>query len=314
MTLRYVVLGGTGLVGSAITRELLSRYGPEKVWAPNSKVLDLSNQSAVIDFFLENRPPTVINAAARVGGIGANSGYPFTFVQDNLEIQTNVFKAAAKARTERMVFMGSSCIYPAGAPQPIKPDHLLTGPLEPTNEPYAVAKISGLVTVKSARRELGLDWISLMPTNMYGPGDNYRSGASHVLPALIRRYSDAVDNSLTEVTNWGSGRPLREFLHVDDLASATLVALDEYHDEAPLNIGSGEEVSIQELATLVSEAVGFKGETRWDTSRPDGVARKLLDSSIIRSMGWSPAITLEQGLQLTVQNLREDKKLGKARL
>jgi GDP-L-fucose synthase len=239
-------------------------------------------------------------AAAKVGGIAANDREPVEFASDNLRIQTNVLDAALSVGVERLLFLGSSCVYPKLAPQPIPESALLTGPLEPTNEAYAIAKIAGLVQVRSVRRQYGLPWISVMPTNLYGPGDDFSREGSHVLPALIGRYVDAARAGDEVVVNWGSGNPRREFLHADDLAAACVVLLDHYDGDEHVNVGAGSDVTIRELADLVAEAADYRGRTEWDTSRPDGTPRKLLDSSRMRALGWEPRITLEEGIRSTL--------------
>jgi GDP-L-fucose synthase len=240
-----------------------------------------------------------------VGGILANDQHPAEFLSDNLRVQINVMDAAQETDVERLVFLGSSCIYPKLAPQPIKEECLMTGPLEPTNDAYAIAKIAGILQVQSARKQYGRRWISAMPTNLYGRGDNFSQSTSHVLPALIRRYVEAKENSLERVTNWGSGTPQREFLHVDDLARAIVLLMEEYDSPETINVGSGEDQSIREIAELVAKVVGYEGEIAWDTSKPDGMPRKLLDVSRLKALGWRPAISLEDGLRDTVQWFHE---------
>ncbi len=241
----------------------------------------------------------MVLAAAKVGGILANDTHPMEFLSDNLRIQTNVMDAAAEMGVPRLLFLGSSCIYPKLAPQPIAESSLLTGPLEPTNDAYAIAKIAGIMAVRSARRQRGLAWISAMPTNLYGPGDNFSPENSHVLPGLMRRYHEAQVAGLDQVVNWGSGSPRREFLHVDDLADACLHLLDHYDEEQHLNVGTGSDVTIKELAEMVSDITGFAGQTRWDDSKPDGTPRKLLDVSQMTAAGWQSSITLADGLATT---------------
>jgi GDP-L-fucose synthase len=243
-------------------------------------------------------------AAARVGGIMANNTYPAEFLSENLQIQVNVMDAAAKYGVERLLFMGSSCIYPKFAEQPIKEESLLTGYLEPTNDAYAIAKIAGIMQVQAVRRQYGLAWISAMPTNLYGPGDNYSGVNSHVIPALIKRYEEAKRAGEPVVANWGTGTPLREFLFVDDLASATLHLMEKYDGPQQVNVGTGTDLSIKEIAELVAEAVGYDGKTKWDASKPDGTPRKLLDVSKIKSFGWEPKVSLEGGLKLAVADFR----------
>ncbi len=298
------VAGHRGLVGSAIWRSL-ENAGFSNLIGMSSTELDLRDRGPVFDFITEARPDAVILAAARVGGIQANNTYPVDFLSDNLRIQVNVLDAAAAVRVPRLLFLGSSCIYPKHAAQPIKEEYLLTGHLEPTNDAYAIAKIAGILQVQAVRRQHGLSWISAMPTNLYGRGDNFSAQSSHVLPALIRRYNEALRAGVTEVTNWGSGRPLREFLHVDDMARACLHLLDHYDGPGHVNVGTGTDLSIAEVAALVADAVGYTGQTHWDTSKPDGTARKLLDVTLLRSLGWQPRVGLAEGIADTVSWFRE---------
>jgi GDP-L-fucose synthase len=293
------VAGHRGLAGSAIWRRLEADGWTNLVGRTSAEV-DLRDREAVFALFDEVRPTTVILAAAKVGGILANDTFPAEFLSENLRIQVNVMDAALEHRVDRLFFLGSSCIYPRLAPQPIKEQYLLTGPLEATNEAYAIAKIAGILQIQSVRREYGLRWISAMPTNLYGPGDNFSPEASHVLPALIRRYAQAAQDGASEVVNWGSGSPLREFLHVDDLASAVSFLLEHYDEASTINVGTGVDQTIRDIAAMVADAVGFAGETTWDTSRPDGTPRKLLDVSRLHDLGWSPAIPLDEGIRATV--------------
>jgi GDP-L-fucose synthase len=265
-----------------------------------SAELDLRDRDAVFEFFSAERPQSVVIAAARVGGILANDSFPADFLSDNLRIQVNVMDAAQKSGVDRLLFLGSSCIYPRLAPQPIKEEYLLTGHLEPTNDAYAIAKIAGIMQVQAVRRQYGRHWISAMPTNLYGPGDNFSQERSHVLPALIRRFVEAKEADAESVTNWGSGSPLREFLHVDDLASAIVFLLENYDSPETINVGTGVDRSIREISELVARTVGFSGTVEWDTTKKDGTPRKLLDVSRLRSLGWAPSITLEDGLRETV--------------
>jgi GDP-L-fucose synthase len=291
------------MVGAAVWR-LLEKEGFTNLVGRRSSELDLRDRKAVFDFFEKEKPRYVVLAAARVGGIMANNTYPAEFLTDNLQIQLNVMDAAAHYKVERLLFMGSSCIYPKFAPQPIKEEYLLTGHLEQTNDAYAIAKIAGIMQVQAVRRQYGLHWISAMPTNLFGVGDNYSGVNSHVIPALIKRYEEARLSGQEVVVNWGTGAPLREFLYVDDLATATLHLLEEYDGPEQVNVGTGEDQSIKEIAELVAKAVGFKGATEWDTTKPDGTPRKLLDVSMIKSFGWNPKVSLWEGLKLAVADFR----------
>ena len=290
--------GHRGLVGSALVRALTLR-GHTQLLLRTRDELDLTNQAAVREFFDAERPDVVILAAARVGGIYANNSRPALFIRDNLLIQDNVIDAAQRAGAAKFVFLGSSCIYPKLAPQPIKEEYILTGPLEPTNEPYAIAKIAGVKMCEAYRREFGFNAISLMPTNLYGPGDNFDLQNAHVLPSLIRRFHEAKARGDDSVTVWGTGSPRREFLHVDDLADAILFLLQTYDGESLVNIGWGEDVTIRELAELVASVVGFAGRLVFDPTKPDGTPRKLLDVSRLTSLGWRPQIALHQGIERT---------------
>jgi GDP-L-fucose synthase len=300
---KFYVAGHNGMVGAAVWRHL-EASGFTNLIGKRSSSLDLRNRDEVLAFFEAEQPRYVVLAAARVGGIMANNTYPAEFLSDNLQIQVNVMDAAAKYGVERLLFMGSSCIYPKFAEQPIKEESLLTGYLEPTNDAYAIAKIAGIMQVQATRRQYGLAWISAMPTNLYGVGDNYSGFNSHVIPALIKRYEEARLAGEKVVTNWGTGTPLREFLYVDDLASATLHLMEKYDGPQQVNVGTGSDLSIKDIAELVSKAVGFEGETEWDISKPDGTPRKLLDVSKIKSFGWEPKIDLAAGLELAVADFR----------
>jgi GDP-L-fucose synthase len=296
---KIFVAGHRGLVGSALVRRLeADGLGPQLVLRTRAE-LDLTRQDAVERFFAAERPTQVYLAAARVGGILANDTRPADFIGENLAIQVNVIDAAWRHGVQKLLFLGSSCIYPRLAPQPMKEEYLLTGPLEPTNEWYAVAKIAGLKMCQAYRRQHGFDAISAMPTNLYGPGDNFNLETSHVLPALIRRFDEARERGDAEVVVWGTGTPRREFLHVDDLADALVFLMDRYSDEPPVNVGWGEDVSIRELAETVARVVGFTGRIAFDTSRPDGAPRKLLDVSRMTALGWQARIRLEGGLRET---------------
>lgn len=301
----FYVAGHRGLVGSAIWRNLQS-LGFAKLVGRTSAELDLKNREDVFDFFSENHPRYVVLAAAKVGGILANNTYPVDFLSDNLRIQVNVLDAAREYGVERLLFLGSSCIYPKFAEQPIREDSLLTGHLEPTNDAYAIAKIAGIMQIQAIRRQYGLPWISAMPTNLYGPGDNFSAEGSHVLPALIRRYDEAARSGVSSVTNWGSGSPRREFLHVDDMASACLHLMENYDGPSQINVGTGTDVTIKELAAIVAEAVGYRGDIEWDTDKPDGTQRKLLDVSKLTEAGWSASIGLQDGIRTTVEWYREN--------
>jgi GDP-L-fucose synthase len=301
---RIYVAGHRGLVGSAITRAL-EKEGYDNLIVRTHQELDLTEQSAVRAFFQDARPEVVIMAAARVGGIHANNSRPAEFLRDNLVMQENVIDAAYRCGTGKFVFLGSSCIYPRMAPQPIREDSLLTGPLEPTNEWYAIAKIAGLKMCQAYRREFGFNAISLMPTNLYGPGDNFDLQNSHVLPALIRKFHEAKSRGDDSVEIWGSGTPRREFLHVDDLANAVIFMLRNYDDEKIVNVGWGEDVTIHELADMISSAVGFHGGLDFDPSKPDGTPRKLLDVARMNDLGWRPRIPLKAGIESTYAWFKE---------
>ena len=303
--MKIYVAGHRGMVGSAIVRAIEAEGKHTWIGETRSK-LDLTHRDAVFDYLKEHEPDGVIIAAAKVGGIFANDSFPVDFLSKNLQIQTNLIDGSHAAGIEKLVFLGSSCIYPKFAEQPLKESSLLTGELEPTNEPYALAKIAGLKLIQAYRKQFNHKWISLMPTNLYGPGDNYDPESSHVIPGMIVKFCNAKSNGDPSVTLWGTGSPIREFLHVDDLASATMFALENYDDEVALNVGSGEEVSIKDLAETIETAVGFNGEIHWDSSRPDGTLRKLLDSSKLEDLGWKPSLTLEEGLAKTIQQLPFD--------
>jgi GDP-L-fucose synthase len=302
--LRVYVAGHRGLVGSAVCREL-AREGFTDVRGRGSDEVDLRDRSAVFDLLADERPQVLVVAAARVGGIGANDARPVEFLSDNLRIQTNLMDAAHAVDVDRLLFLGSSCIYPKFAPQPIAESSLLTGPLEPTNDAYAIAKISGVFLVQAYRREYGRRWISAMPTNLYGPGDNFDLATSHVLPALIRRFDEALSAGAPSVTLWGTGTPRREFLHVDDLARACLHLLEHYDEPEPINVGTGQDLPIRDLAAMVAGAVGYRGDILWDATMPDGTPRKLLDVSRIEALGWRPQISLTGGVASTVAWYRE---------
>jgi len=295
---KVYVAGHSGLVGSGLVRAL-ARVGAGEVIGWRSAELDLRDRDATFTALHEAAPDVVIDAAARVGGIMANSTYPVDFLQDNMLIQTNVMDAAHAAGVDRLLFLGSSCIYPRHATQPIRESSLMTGPLEPTNQAYAMAKISGIFYIDAFRTQYGKRWISAMPTNLYGPNDNFDLETSHVLPAFIRRFHEAKVEGKDKVTVWGTGSPRREFLHVDDLADACLMLIDAYDSAETINIGWGDDLPIKELAETVASVIGFEGEIEWDTSKPDGMPRKLLDTSRINALGWRPTITLRDGVAST---------------
>lgn len=292
------VAGHRGLVGSAIVRRLRGA-GFTNLILQSSAEVDLRDRDETVALFEQTRPRYVFLAAAKVGGIMANNTYPVDFLSENLRIQVNVMDAALPY-TERLLFLGSSCIYPKLADQPITEDSLLTGHLEPTNDAYAIAKIAGILHVQAVRRQYGKPWISAMPTNLYGPGDNFSAKGSHVLPALIRRYTEATRTGEPTVVNWGSGKPRREFLHVDDMADACLHLMEHYDGPTQVNVGAGSDITIEELAELVARIVGYQGKIEWDTSKPDGTPRKLLDVSSLSAAGWSPRIDLETGVADTI--------------
>ncbi len=326
------IAGGSGMVGSSLQKILknagygdISRGG--KLLTPTRKELNLLNFNDVLNWYERFKPNVVIIAAGKVGGINANAKFPADFILENLKIQTNLIELAWKTDVKRLLFLGSSCIYPKFSKQPIKEDYLLANSLEPTNECYAISKIAGIKLCESLRMQYGFDAISLMPTNLYGPGDNYIKSESHVLPALIRKFEEAKRDDLKSVTCWGSGLPKREFLHVNDLARACLYVLENWdpsskdspHNEnneklSYLNVGSGEEISIKGLAEVISKEIGFKGNINWDSLKPDGTPRKLLDTSNIRSIGWEPSINLRQGIRDTIKSFRSELKNNKIRI
>lgn len=298
--MKIYVAGHRGLVGSAITRAIDGSTEHTWIGATRSE-LNLLDRQSVFDFVSKEKPDAVIIAAAKVGGIQANSKYPVEFLSENLQIETNLLDACNKSDIDRVLFLGSSCIYPKHASQPINEEALLTGPLEPTNEAYALAKIAGLKLVEAYRREYGRKWISIMPTNLYGPGDNFNLESSHVLPALIRRFHEAKVSGAQSVSAWGTGTPKREFLHADDLASACLFVLQNYDGEVALNVGTGIDLPIKELTEMVAKTVGYEGAVHWDATKPDGTPRKVLDISRITKLGWSPKIDLKDGLKTTYE-------------
>lgn len=298
MSKRVFVAGHRGLVGSAIVRRLEKQGDAELVLRTRSE-LDLLDQAAVRRFFDKEKPAQVYLAAAKVGGIHANNTYPAQFIHENLVIQTNIIDAAYRSGSKKLCFLGSSCIYPKMAPQPMKEEHLLTGPLEPTNEWYAIAKIAGIKQCQAYRRQYGFDAISLMPTNLYGPGDNFDLQTSHVLPAMMRKFHEAKLAGHAPVLLWGTGSPRREFLFVDDLADAAVHLMGTYSAEMFVNVGTGEDLTIRQLAELIQRAVGHQGEVRWDSTKPDGTPRKLLDVSRLKATGWNPTKSLEDGVRQT---------------
>lgn len=301
--MKIYVAGHRGLVGSALVRAIEAT--DEHTWIGQTRQeLDLLNRSAVFEYVAKERPDWVVIAAAKVGGIHANSTYPVEFLSENLQIETNLIDACHAAKIERVLFLGSSCIYPKASPQPIKEEYLLTGPLEPTNEAYALAKISGLKLIEAYRKQYGYRWISAMPTNLYGPGDNFDLQNSHVLPALIRRFHEAKEANAPTVTLWGSGKPMREFLHSDDLAAACLHLLATYNGDVAVNVGTGLDLSISDLASQIKEVVGYNGMIEWDSTKPDGTMRKLLDVSTLNASGWHATIPLNQGLSRTYEDFR----------
>lgn len=302
---KIYIAGHTGMVGSAILR-LLQKLGYFQLIYKSSKELDLRNQSDVLHFFEQERPEYVFLAAAKVGGIYANNTYRADFLIDNLFIEANVIYAAWKYGVKKLLFLGSSCIYPKYAPQPIPEEALLTGALEPTNEPYAIAKIAGIKLCENFRLQYGCNFISAMPTNLYGPGDNYDLQNSHVLPALIRKFHEAKIYNHPYVTVWGDGTPLREFLHVDDLAEACIFLMNHYNGLEHINVGSNSEITIKDLALLIKNIVGYKGDIQFDTTKPNGTPRKLMDSSKIFQLGWKPKIDLKTGIELVYQRFQEN--------
>ena len=316
---KIFIAGANGMVGSAVKR-LLSKKGfgsknnKRVIFTPSRSQLNLSNYNEVKDWFELNKPSIVIIAAAKVGGILANSSNPYEFLLENMKIQNNIIESSWKVGVEKLIFLGSSCIYPKFAQQPIKEEYLMSGELEPTNEWYAIAKISGIKLCEALNKQYNFDAISLMPSNLYGEGDNYDLFSSHVLPAFINRFHEAKEKNLKNVTCWGTGKALREFLNVDDLAEAILFCLENWslnNNNAPkdpknkklawLNVGSGEEITIKELAEKIAKIIGYQGEINWDISKPDGTPRKLMDSSRIRSLGWRPLISLDEGLKKTIK-------------
>jgi len=308
---KIYIAGHRGMVGSAVWRALDGK-GYKNLVGQSSKELDLRDQKAVQAFFAKEKPEVVIDAAAKVGGILANNNFPYQFIMENMQIQNNLIDTALKSEIEKFIFLGSSCIYPKMAPQPIQEDYLLTAPLEPTNEWYALAKISGIKACEAIRKQFAKDYVSLMPTNLYGIHDNFDLKSSHVLPAMIRKFHEAKESNHEAVTLWGTGNPMREFLHVDDMAQAVVFALENRLPDYLYNVGSGEDLSIKELALMIQSAVGHKGEIIWDNAMPDGTPRKLMNSSKMQQLGWKQQVGLKEGIEKTyewfltnVENLKE---------
>jgi GDP-L-fucose synthase len=300
-----LVAGATGLAGSAIVRELTHIGRP--VVGISSKDVDLLDRNATFNYLNKLKPNVVINAAAKVGGISANNNFPVEFLSENIRIQTNLIDAAHSAKVEKFVFLASSCVYPKNCPQPIKEEYVLTGALESTNSAYAIAKLAGIELIKAYRKEFGHRWISVMPTNLYGPNDNFDLESSHVFPALIRKFIEAKKSNVNIVNLWGTGKPRREFLHVDDLAKAIIVCLDNYDADEQINIGTGIDLTVAELAEKIAKSTGFLGSINWDVAREGGTPQKVLDIQKITNLGWKPTITLDQGIKLTVEWYLENK-------
>lgn len=295
---KIYIAGHNGMVGSACWRAL-ENSGYENLIGKSSNELDLRNQEAVKEFLDRERPHAIVDAAAKVGGILANDTYPYEFLMDNMLIQNNLIRSAHELNIPKFIFLGSSCIYPKLAPQPLKEEYLLTGPLEPTNEWYAIAKISGVKLIEALRKQYNRDYVALMPTNLYGPGDNFDLETSHVLPAMIRKFHEAKINDLPSVVLWGTGEPMREFLHVDDLASAVKLSLTSSLNKSYYNVGTGKDIKINQLAEIIKNAIGYAGEILWDTSKPDGTPRKILDITMIRNEGWNHSVSLKEGIKQT---------------
>ena len=295
---KIYIAGHNGMVGSAIWRTLTAK-GYTNLMGVSSTVLDLRNQQAVADFIAAEKPEVIIDAAARVGGIWANNDYPYQFIMENMQIQNNLIDSALKSGVEKFIFLGSSCIYPKLGPQPLKEEYLLTGTLEPTNEWYAIAKIAGVKACEAIRKQFGKDYVSLMPTNLYGTHDNFDLNTSHVLPAMMRKFHEAKENNHAPVTLWGSGTPMREFLFVDDMAAAVIFALENKLPDYLYNVGTGEDLTIRQLAETIQKLSGHQGEIIWDASKPDGTARKLMDIAKMHALGWKHQVQLEEGIQKT---------------
>jgi GDP-L-fucose synthase len=303
--MKILVAGGSGLVGSAIVREL--QKTDLDVYGVSSKNVNFLDRNSTFEFISDYKPDVIIDAAAKVGGIGGNDAHPVEFLSQNIQIQCNLMDAAHNARVSKFVFLASSCIYPRDCPQPIKEEYIMTGKLEESNSAYAMAKLSGIELVKSYRKQFSHKWISVMPTNIYGPNDNFDLETSHVFPALIRKFVDAKNSNLESVMLWGTGNPKREFLHADDLARAIIKCLDSYDSDDHINIGTGADTTIKNLAKKIALAVGYQGEIKWDTSRKDGTPQKVLDTSKITSLGWSPSIDLDEGIETTINWYLENK-------
>jgi GDP-L-fucose synthase len=310
--MNILVTGASGLAGSAIV-ECFKKYG-FNVMGIGRKDLNLLNRDETFDYIIRRRPNLIVNAAAKVGGIVANNDHPVEYLAENLRMQNNLIEAAHFADVEKFIFLGSSCIYPRDCEQPIKEEYLLSGPLEPTNSAYAIAKIAGIELINSFRRQYGRKWVSIMPTNLYGPRDNFNLQGSHVLPAFIRRFVEAKQKNAQSETLWGTGTPTREFLHVDDLAEAVVFFHDKYDSGTHLNIGTGREISIMELASIVAKFAGYAGEIRWDPSKPNGTPRKVLDSTLANNLGWSSRISLEDGIESTIKWYEKELAEGRVRL
>ena len=306
-----IIAGSSGLVGSALSSEFTA--SGHDVIGINRTEVDLLDLDATKNFFKKFKPDLVVDAAAKVGGIAANNQFPVEFLSDNIRIQSNLMEAAHAVGVEKFVFLGSSCIYPRDCSQPIIEEYMMTGPLESTNSAYAIAKIAGIELINSYRKEFGAKWISLMPTNMYGPRDNFDLQTSHVLPALIRRFVEAVDSKASSIKLWGSGSPKREFLHVNDFAKAVLKTAEVYDSPMHLNVGTGSDLAIKDLAELIANATGFSGKIEWDTSKPDGTPRKVLDVSRIKALGWEPRIDLKEGIASTIAWYKEACLKGEVR-
>jgi len=303
--MKILVAGGSGLVGSAIVREL--QKTDLDVYGVSSKNVNFLDRNSTFEFISDYKPDVIIDAAAKVGGIGGNDAYPVEFLSQNIQMQCNLMDAAHNASVSKFVFLASSCIYPRDCPQPIKEDYIMTGKLEESNSAYAIAKLSGIELIKSYRKQFSHKWISVMPTNIYGPNDNFDLETSHVFPALIRKFIDAKNSNLESITLWGTGNPKREFLHADDLARAIIKCLDSYDSDDQINIGTGVDVTIKNLAEKIALAAGYQGEIKWDTSRKDGTPQKVLDISKITSLGWSPSIDLGEGIETTINWYLENK-------